>query len=79
MQTGALDGPAAMLSRDALLDDLNKVYGPARVTTPKAYTAAQKALKMKEDLTFASDEIDMFLPEGLRRNKSLKGPPGAWS
>ena len=75
IQTGAVDGPAAMLSRDALLDDLNKVYAPARVTTPKAYAAAQKALKMKEDLTFASDEIDMLLPEGLRRNKSLKEPP----
>jgi hypothetical protein len=30
---------------------------------------------MKQDLTIASDEIDMFLPEGLRRNESLKGPP----
>jgi hypothetical protein len=30
---------------------------------------------MNEDMTFSPDEIDMFLPIGLRKNKALKGPP----
>jgi hypothetical protein len=30
---------------------------------------------MKEDMTFTPDEIDMFLPVGLRKNKMLQGPP----
>jgi hypothetical protein len=34
-----------MARRDALLEDLKKVYAPAWVTTPKAYAKAQKALR----------------------------------
>jgi len=71
MQTGATDGAAAQTRRDALLDELNKVYAPARVTTSKAYAKAQEALKLKEDLTFSEDEIDLLLPVGLRKNKTI--------
>jgi hypothetical protein len=75
MQTGAIDGPAATARRDELLDDLNKVYAPARVTTGTAYGKAQNALKNNEDLTFSDDEIDLMLPRSLRRNKELTPPP----
>jgi hypothetical protein len=60
--------------RNALREDLNKVYAAARVTSPKAYGMAQKALKFNEDMTFSPDEIDMLLPIGLRKNRGLKGP-----
>ena len=74
IQTGAVDGAGAMERRDALLEDLNKVYAPAKVTTRKAYGIAQRALKLREDLTFSDDEIDLFLPTGLRKNNTIKGP-----
>ena len=74
MQTGATDGAAAMSCRDILLEELNTVYAPARVTTPSAYAKAQKALKLKEDLTFSDDEIDLLLPAGLRKNKAITAP-----
>jgi hypothetical protein len=72
MQSGALLPSNAMVLRDALLDDLNKVYAPAKVTTGDAYGAAQSALKFKEDLTFSDNEIDLMLPMSLRRNKDIK-------
>jgi hypothetical protein len=77
MQTGAVDGAGAMTRRDSLLEDLNKVYAPAKVTTGTAYGQAQNALKNKEDLTFSDDEIDLMLPLGLRKNKNIKTPPVA--
>jgi hypothetical protein len=75
LQSGAVAAEDIMQRRDALREDLNKVYSAARVTSYKAYAAAQKALKFNEDMTFSPDEIDMLLPAGLRKNKSLKGPP----
>lgn len=75
LQTGALNAEEIRQRRDALREDLAKVYSAARVTSPEAYGSAQKALKMKEDMTFTPDEIDMFLPVGLRKNQALKGPP----
>lgn len=75
LQTGALNAEEIRNRRDGLREDLAKVYAAARVTSPEAYAAAQKALKMNEDMTFTPDEIDMFLPVGLRKNKALKGPP----
>jgi hypothetical protein len=41
---------------------------------PKAYAKAQKALKLREDLTFSDDEIDLLLPDGLRKNKAITAP-----
>ena len=75
LQSGAAGPQDIMKRRDQLREELNKVYTAARVTTPKAYAAAQRALKLKEDLTFSPDEIDLFLPVGLRKNKGLHAPP----
>ena len=77
LQTGAVTGDEIMKRRDQLREDLSKVYAAAHVTSAEAYAAAQRALKFKEDMTFLPDEIDMFLPIGLRKNKELKGPPVA--
>jgi RimJ/RimL family protein N-acetyltransferase len=77
LQAGAVSADEIRQRRDALREDLNKVYAAARITSPEAYGEAQKALKMKEDMTFSPDEIDMFLPIGLRKNKALRARPSA--
>lgn len=74
IQADALEAEAIRTQRDVLREDLNKVYSAARVTSPKAYGMAQKSLKFKEDMTFSSDEIDLLLPMGLRKNKNIKAP-----
>ena len=41
-------------------------------TNPKAYKRASKALKINEDMTLHNEEIDLFLPDNLKRkNKSM--------
>ncbi len=52
--------------RDQLQNDAAEVYADAPRTTAAAYTMAQEALQMKEDLTFSTREIDLLLPEALR-------------
>lgn len=54
--------------RDELVTELAKVYEDAPDTDSKAYAAAQKALKVNQEMTFSSYEIDEFLPESLREN-----------
>jgi len=51
--------------RDELMEELKKVYDLAPDTSSRAYKAAQKALKINEDMTFSNDEINHFLPESL--------------
>jgi hypothetical protein len=60
---------ALQQERDAITADLAKIYESAPATTSKAYAKAQDALKTKEDLTFADQEIDLFLPKALRSNR----------
>lgn len=55
--------------RDALVAQLAHVYQEAPDTNTKAYKAAQKALKVNEEMTFSSKEIDQFLPTYLRETK----------
>lgn len=69
IETGAVTADVVMKRRDALIADLDTVYKSARVTSPAAYADAQKALKINEDLTFSVEEIDLMLPEGLRKSK----------
>jgi SMODS and SLOG-associating 2TM effector domain family 4 len=58
----AVDIPAR---RDELIEQLKKIYEFAPDTSSKAYKAAQKALKISEDMTFSNDEINKFLPDSL--------------
>jgi len=53
--------------RDELVEQLHTVYGGAPNTTFHAYKKAQEALKKFEDMTFSDAEIDVFLPEELKR------------
>lgn len=51
--------------RDELIAQLESIYKFAPDTSGKAYAAAQKALKVSEDMTFSEEEIDNFLPSSL--------------
>lgn len=53
--------------RDLLLEELNEILDDAPNTFPKAYSKAQVALKIDEEMTFSDHEIDQFLPENLRK------------
>lgn len=53
--------------REKLQKDLVTIYEKAPRTTLKAYKQAQKALKVNEELTFTDDEIDLFLPDILKK------------
>ena len=56
----------AINRRDKLQIELADIYKNAPRTSPKAYVAAQKALKFNKELTFSQREIDMLLPDKLR-------------
>lgn len=68
MMSGAVTDDEARARRAELEAQAQDAYRLAPDSSGRAYASAQKALKLKEDLTFSSDEIDAFLPEGVRRN-----------
>ena len=57
---------SACTYRDELQEKLTSIYYNSPRTTPKAYSCAQKALKIDEDMTFSQEELDSLLPEALR-------------
>jgi hypothetical protein len=59
---------------DDLLEELHSIYSGAPGTTFKAYKKAQKAMQTLEDMTFADNEIDAFLPVELKRVAREPGP-----
>jgi hypothetical protein len=52
--------------RDELMEELKAIYKLAPDTTGRAYRRAQQALQINEDMTFANEEINRFLPDSLR-------------
>lgn len=64
-----IEDDSIIKKRDNLLDRYNDVVKDAPQTNRKAYKKAQKCLKIEEEHTFTSDEIDAFLPKELRNNK----------
>lgn len=54
---------------EGVVQQLDKVYADAPNTTDKAVACARKALNVSKDNTFSDDEIDGFLPKGLRKDK----------
>lgn len=55
------------LIRDKILKDQAAVYANSPRTNNAAYKKAQKALQKNEDLTTSDEEINMFLPSGLKK------------
>lgn len=56
--------------RDELQNSLQSIYQNSPRTNKRAYKEAQKALCLKEEMTFSDKEIDNFLPKSLRRTKA---------
>jgi hypothetical protein len=67
---GAIEDGIVRTRRDTLQEVLKNIYKSAPRTIQKAYVAAQEALKVKEELTFSPEEIDVLLPPQLRRNRT---------
>jgi hypothetical protein len=63
-----LDMEAIMKRRDDLQDRTAEVYSNSPRTDAKSYAEAQKALKTEEEQTFAESEIDVMLPNSIRRS-----------
>ena len=57
----------AKAKRDVLVDELQVVYSDAPRTSERAYKKARKSLRFNEEMTFATNEVDAFLPERMRR------------
>lgn len=53
--------------RDELQERTSEVYSNSPRTDVKSYQAAQKALKIEEEQTFSEEEIDIMLPNSIRR------------
>ncbi|MEI6420333.1 MAG: SLATT domain-containing protein, partial [bacterium] len=51
--------------RDDLLKELDMVYKNSLPTSSKAYKLASNALKVNEEFTFSTKEINKFLPKDL--------------
>jgi len=69
IKAGAVDAQAIRKTRTSLQSALHKLYKGAPRTLSKAYDKASKALKEMEELTFSTEEIDKFLPKGLRKSE----------
>jgi hypothetical protein len=69
LMSGATSVRAARERREELQQAARAAYADAPRTTNKAFSQASDGLKNKEELTFTSGEIDLFLPEALRLNK----------
>lgn len=57
-----------MRQRDELQKALEFIYNSAPRTNDAAYEKAKQGLKVNEELTFSDKEIDLYLPEKLRRS-----------
>jgi hypothetical protein len=66
IMSGATSAADARERRDKLQEATRAAYADAPRTTSKAFGKAQNGLKNNEELTFASREIDLLLPEPLR-------------
>ena len=70
IQDNLLTETEVRANRDELNFQLAKIYKEAPDTNAKAYEKARKALKINEEMTFSSSEIDRFLPSELRNMPS---------
>lgn len=62
-----LDDATVMAKRDELQNRTAEIYAQSPRTDSKSYAAAQRALKTEEEQTFSDDEIDVMLPNSIRR------------
>lgn len=67
IKTNSININEIMKKRDELQELLNSVYENGPRTNTKAYKEASVALKINEDMTLHDEEIDLFLPDSLKR------------
>lgn len=63
-----LDSQVIMDKRNELQDRTFEIYSNLLSTDSKSYKQAQKALKVDEEQTFSEKEIDLMLPNSIRRS-----------
>lgn len=67
-----LESSVIMERRDDLQNRTAEIYAQSPRTDAKSYKQAQKALKTNEEQTFSEKEIDVMLPNSIRReNRNL--------
>lgn len=67
-----LEASVVMERRDDLQNRTAEIYAQSPRTDAKSYKQAQKALKTDEEQTFSEKEIDVMLPNSIRReNRNL--------
>lgn len=66
LMSGAVTDAEARSRRDELQEATRTAYADAPRTSTKAYAKASDGLQHNEEMTFTSQEIDLFLPETLR-------------
>lgn len=69
MKINALEIEEIIIKRDKMQEMLNGVYEVGPRTNSKAYKIASVALKINEDMTLHDEEVDMFLPDSLKRSR----------
>lgn len=62
-----LDISEIMKKRDELQERTSKIYSNSPRTSSKDYKETQKALKTEEEQTFSEQEIDIMIPNSIRR------------
>lgn len=65
-----IDIDELITKRDSLQDRLSNIYKGSPRTINKAYKEATKALKLNEELTLSDNEINMFLPNELKKENN---------
>ncbi|MFV2178318.1 SLATT domain-containing protein [Actinomadura sp. LOL_016] len=70
LMSDASSASDARARREELQEATRAAYADAPRTTAKAFRKASNGLKANEEMTFASREIDLFLPEALRLNET---------
>lgn len=64
----SLDEVSIRNKRDELQKRIHEVYSKYPKTDKKSYLEVQKAIKTEEEQTFSEKEIDVMLPNSIRRN-----------
>ncbi|MFD1736132.1 SLATT domain-containing protein [Bacillus salitolerans] len=65
-----LEATVIMERRDDLLNRTAEIYAQSPKTDARSFKEAQKALKTNEEQTFSEREIDVMLPNSIRREKN---------
>lgn len=70
IKAGIINIDNLVKKRDNLQERLSNIYKGSPRTINGAYKSATKSLKLNEELTLSNIEIDMFLPQELKKDYS---------